>query len=140
MLFLKSVSSKEVHFCFAKRWTWRLDLLPMNKYFGHQQDFRETNLIDWEEWFANKIVETYIFLRLMSYFLNIYLNYIVNKTVDNKDPLDWIRTVPSNGKAMLIVKNILGQEKLYSTLSPLKMDIIANLVFWSICILLSLLL
>ena len=112
----------------------------MNKYFGHQQDFRETNLIDWEEWFANKIVETYIFLSLMSYFLNIYLNYIVNKTVDNKDPLDLIRTVPSNGRAMLIVKNILGQEKLYSTLSPLKMDIIANLVFWSICILLPLLL
>ena len=29
--------------------------------------------------------------------------------------LDGIRTVPSNGKTMLIVKNMLGQEALYST-------------------------
>ena len=32
--------------------------------------------------------------------------------------LDGIRTVPSNGKVMLIVKNMLGQETLYSTHSP----------------------
>ena len=32
--------------------------------------------------------------------------------------LDGIRTVPSNGKIMLIVKNMLGQETLYSTHSP----------------------
>ena len=51
----------------------------------HQQDFRATNVIDWEECFANKTVETYIFLSLISYSLNIYLNYI-NKTVDDKDP------------------------------------------------------
>ena len=51
----------------------------------HQQDFRATNAIDWEECFANKTVETYIFMSLMSYFLNIYLNYI-KKTVDDKDP------------------------------------------------------
>ena len=29
--------------------------------------------------------------------------------------LDGIRIVPSNGKIMLIVKNMLGQETLYST-------------------------
>ena len=29
--------------------------------------------------------------------------------------LDEIRTVPSNGKTMLIVKNTLGQETFYST-------------------------
>ena len=49
------------------------------------KDFRATNAIDWEECFANKTVETYIFLSLMSYSLNIYLNYI-NKIVDDKDP------------------------------------------------------
>ena len=32
--------------------------------------------------------------------------------------LDGIRSVPSNGKIMLIVKNMLGQETLYSTHSP----------------------
>ena len=32
--------------------------------------------------------------------------------------LDGIRTVPSNGKIMLIIKNMLGQEILYSTHSP----------------------
>ena len=32
--------------------------------------------------------------------------------------LDGIRIVPSNGKIMLIVKNMLGQETLYSTHSP----------------------
>ena len=54
----------------------------------HQQDFRATNAIDWEECFANKTVETYIFMSLMSYSLNIYLNYI-KKTVDDKD-LRWM--------------------------------------------------
>ena len=34
--------------------------------------------------------------------------------------LDEIRTAPSNGKAMLIVKNMLGQEALYSTHSYVK--------------------
>ena len=32
--------------------------------------------------------------------------------------LDEIGTVPSNGKIMLIVNNMLGQETLYSTHSP----------------------
>ena len=32
--------------------------------------------------------------------------------------LDGIKTVPLNGKIMLIVKNMLGQETLYSTHSP----------------------
>ena len=45
-------------------------------------------MIDWEERFANKTVETYIFLSLMSYSLNTYLNYI-SKTVDDKD-LPWM--------------------------------------------------
>ena len=34
--------------------------------------------------------------------------------------LDGIRTAPSNGKAMLIVKNMLGQKALYSTHSYVK--------------------
>ena len=34
--------------------------------------------------------------------------------------LDGIRTATSNGKAMLIVKNMLGQEALYSTHSYVK--------------------
>ena len=40
----------------------------------HQQDFRATNVIDWEECFSTKTVETYMFLSLMNYYLNIYLN------------------------------------------------------------------
>ena len=32
--------------------------------------------------------------------------------------VDGIRTMPSDGKTMLIVKNILDQETLYSTHSP----------------------
>ena len=63
----------------------------------HQQDFRATNVIDWDECFANKTVETYIFLSLMNYYLNIYLYYI-NKSVDDKilhGCLDGIGTVPS---------------------------------------------
>ena len=32
--------------------------------------------------------------------------------------LDEIETVPSNGKIVIIVKNMLGQETLYSTHSP----------------------
>ena len=73
----------------------------------HQQDFGETNVIDWEECIANKTVEayiflslmqTYIFLSLMSYSLNIYLNYI-NKLSITKilhGCLDGIGTVSSN--------------------------------------------
>ena len=34
--------------------------------------------------------------------------------------LDGIRAAPSNGKTMLIVKNIFGQKALYSTLSYVK--------------------
>ena len=34
--------------------------------------------------------------------------------------LDGIRTAPSNGKAMLTVKNMLGQEALYATHSYVK--------------------
>ena len=51
-------------------------------------------IIDREECFANKTVETYIFPSLMSYFLNIYLKY-VNKTVDHKD-LPWMSGWNSN--------------------------------------------
>ena len=58
----------------------------------------------------------------MSYSLNIYLNYIFSTelliTKILHECLDGIRTVPSNGKIMLIVKNMLGQETLYSTHSP----------------------
>ena len=42
----------------------------------------------------------------------------LNKTVDEKilhGCLDGIRTVPSNGKTMLFVNNMFGQETLYST-------------------------
>ena len=49
--------------------------------------------------------------------------------------LDGIRTVPSNGKLMLIVKNMLGHSV---QLTHLKMDIIANLIFSYVCILYSL--
>ena len=77
----------------------------------HQQDFRATNVIDWDECFANKTVETYIFLSLMNYYLNIYLYYI-NKSVDDKilhGCLDGIGTVPSNEKKKQCL-NMLGQE------------------------------
>ena len=52
----------------------------MNKYFGTTPTrLRAINVIDWEECFANKTVETYIFLSLMSYSLKIYLNYVYYK-------------------------------------------------------------
>ena len=75
----------------------------MNKYIGTtptSADFRAINEIDWEECFANKTVETYTFLSLMSYSLNIYLNYI-NKLLMTKilhGCLDGIGTVSSNEK------------------------------------------
>ena len=47
-------------------WTNTLEL--------HREDFRTTNVIDWEECFSSKTIGTYIFLSLMSYSLNIYLN------------------------------------------------------------------
>ena len=90
-------------------WTNTLEL--------HQQDFRATNVIDWEECFANKTVETYIFLSLMSYSLNIYLNYI-NKLLLTKilhGCLDGIGTVIKWKKQGL---NMLGQENFYLTDSP----------------------
>ena len=49
--------------------------------------------------------------------------------------VDGIRTVPSNGKIMLIVTNMLDQETLYLNHPPMKTDIIANLLFLYICIL-----
>ena len=53
----------------------------------------------------------------MSYSLNIYLNYVFSTKILH-GCLDGIKTVPSNGKIMLIVKNMSGQETLYSTHSP----------------------
>ena len=91
-------------------WTNTLEL--------HQQDFRATNVIDWEECFANKTVETYIFLSLISYSLNIYLNYI-NKTVDDKDPpwmSGWNRNCVIKWKKQCL--NMLGQETFYLTHLP----------------------
>ena len=70
----------------------------MNKYIGTTPtsvDFMAINLIDWEECFANKTVETYTFFSPMSYSLNIYLNYI-NKLLMTKifhGCLDAIETV-----------------------------------------------
>ena len=91
-------------------WTNTLEL--------HQQDFRATNAIDWEECFANKTVETYIFMSLMSYSLNIYLNYI-KKTVDDKDPRwmsGWNRNCVIKWKKQCL--NMLGQETFYLTHPP----------------------
>ena len=84
LLFLKLVSSKEFIFVLQRDepedwtsslWTNTLEL--------HQLDFRATNVIDWEECFANKTVETYMLLSLICYSLNIYLNYI-NKLLMTK--------------------------------------------------------
>ena len=87
----------------------------------HQQDLGATNVIDWEECFANKTVETYMFLSLMSYSLNTYLNYI-KKTIDDKDPpwmSGWSKSsVTESKKTMLVVKNMLGQETFYLTHQP----------------------
>ena len=91
-------------------WTNTLEL--------HQQDFRATNAIDWEECFANKTVETYIFMSLMSYSLNIYLNYI-KKTVDDKDlpwMSGWNRNCAVKWKKQCL--NMLGQQTFYLTHSP----------------------
>ena len=73
----------------------------MNKYIETtptSADFRAINEIDWEECFANKTVETYTFLSLMSYSLNIYLNYINKLLMTNifLGCLDAIETVSSN--------------------------------------------
>ena len=84
----------------------------------HQQDFRATNAINWEECFANKTVETYVFLILMRYSLNIYLNYI-NKTLDGKNYhgcLDGVGTVSSNDKKQCM--NMVGQETFYLAHPP----------------------
>ena len=119
LLFLKLVSSKEFIFVLQRDepedwtsslWTNTLEL--------HQQDFRATNVIDWEECFANKTVETYIFLSLMSYSLNIYLNYI-NKTINDKDPpwmSGWNRNCVIKWKKQCL--NMLGQENFYLTHPP----------------------
>ena len=79
-------------------WTNTLEL--------HQQDFRATNAIDWKECFPHKTIETYIILRLMSYCLNIHLNYISSTklltTMVLHGCLDGIRTVPSKEKQCLL--------------------------------------
>ena len=84
----------------------------------HQQDFTATNVIDWEECFAHKTVETYIFLSRPSYSLNICLNYI-NKLFMKKilhGCLDGIGTVSSNEKKQCF--KMLGQETFYLTYPP----------------------
>ena len=105
-------------------WTNTLEL--------HQQDFIATNVIDWEESFANKTVETYIFWSLMSYSLNIYFNYI-NKTVDDKDPprmSGWNRNCVLKWKKQCL--NALGQsgDFLFDSTTYLKMDVVADLLFF----------
>ena len=64
----------------------KIEPTPYEQMFWNytNKTLRATNVIDWEECFAKKTLETYMFLSLMSYSLNIYLNYI-NKTVDDKD-------------------------------------------------------
>ena len=102
-------------------WTNTLEL--------HQQDFRATNVIDWEECFANKTVETYIFLSLMSYSLNIYLNYI-NKLLLTKilhGCLDGIGTVIKWKKTML--EYVRSADFLFDSSTYLKMDVVTNLLF-----------
>ena len=54
----------------------------------------------------------------MSYCLNIYVNYILNKTVDGKDSLlmsRWKKNVAIKWKNNNYCKDMLGQETLYST-------------------------
>ena len=125
LLFLKLVSSKgsrdELEDWMTSLWTNTLEL--------HQQDFRATNVIDWEECFANKTVETYIFLSLMSYSLNIYLNYI-NKTINDKDPpwmSGWNRNCHQMKKTRL--EYVRSGEFLFDWFTYLKMDVVANLLF-----------
>ena len=94
----------------------------MNKYIGTTPtsvDFRVTNVIDWKDCFANTTVETYTFLSLMSYSLNIYLKYI-NKLLMTKilhGRLNAIETVSSNEKKQCL--NMLRQENLYLTHPPI---------------------
>ena len=73
-------------------WTDTLEL--------HQQDFRATNVIDYDECFVEKTLETYMFLSLMSYSLNIYWT-ILTKLLMAKilhGCLDGIGTVSTNEK------------------------------------------
>ena len=77
---------------------------------------------------ANKTVETLIFLSLMSYSLNIYLNYI-NKTVDEKDPLwmsGWSRNCHQMKKTMF--EYVRSGDFLFDSPTSLKMYVVANLL------------
>ena len=65
----------------------------------HQLDFKATDVIDWEECFANKTVETHVFESYEPLFKHSFKDYI-NKTVDDKDPL-WLSGWN---------RNMLGQE------------------------------
>ena len=83
-----------------------------------QQDFRASNVINWEECFENQTVETYMFFSLTSYSLNTNLNYI-KKTVDHNDSpwmSGWNRNCVINLKKQLL--NMLGQENFYLTHPP----------------------
>ena len=79
----------------------------------HEVVFAKLNLktIDWEERFANKPVESQV-SELNNLLLNIYSNYIPNKTVlcDDKDPL-WM----ANGlRAVIEMKNNAYKEYIRS--------------------------
>ena len=67
----------------------------------------------------------------MSYRLNIYVNYILNKTVDGKDSLlmsRWKKNVAIKWKNNNYCKEyVRSGDTLFDTLTYLKMDIIANL-------------
>ena len=105
----------------------------------HQQDFRATNVIYWDECFENKTVETNTFLSLLSCSLNIYLNYILNKTIDDRDPpwmTGWNKKCAIKWKDNAYCKEcVRSWDTLFDSLTYLKMDIIANLYFLYICIL-----
>ena len=79
---------------------------------------------DWEECFTNKTVEAYIFLSLRSYFLNIDVNYILNKTVDGKDPLlmsGWKKNLAIKWKNSAYCKEyVRSGDTLLDTLTYLK--------------------
>ena len=103
-------------------WTNTLEL--------HQQDFRATNVIDWEECFANKTVETYIFLSLMSHSLNIYLNYI-NKRLMTKILMDvWMAQELCHQMNKTILEYVGLGEFLFDSPTYLKMNVVANLLFF----------
>ena len=71
----------------------------------------------------------------MSYYLNIYLNYI-NKTVDGKDPprmSGWNRNCHQMKKAML--EYVKSGDFLLDSPTYLKVDVVANLLFSYICVL-----